>query len=567
MSDRKLRRKSVNVTFAGDDEVLQHIVDAHNQKVKPTSKSRRKSCPERVKTIEEEEEEDHGDNENLPLKKSTALEDESQLCGGEVYGFKTPKKSGQMAQLASESRTPKSILKTPVTKEGTPKKSVNFPSTKNEEMRTPTGKRNLRHRKLQASTPYRLQKRHGAGDSDSSDSMESSSSDSDEDIKPVSSTSKSRTSSASASNTPANTPAKSEKSSATPRKSRRKTEEIDMKTNVEEYFDIHASDVGPTSDATLSKLDVPRLDQESLINLLENVQSSHINECKQMFHELQDMFTNWMFQMCNGFNILLYGFGSKRNLMEKFRSTTLKGFSQLVVNGYFPSLTIKHILNSITEDIFGHNGSFKNPLDQCEFIKKEFEKSGQDFYVIIHNIDGTMLRNDKSQNILSLLCQVPGLHMIASVDHINSSLIWDQTKCSRFRWLWYDATTFAPYTEETSYENSILVQQSGALALSSLTHVMKSLTPNAKGIFLLLARNQLEHKDSTNYIGMSLQELYQRCREAFLVNSDLTLQAQLTEFRDHKMIRSKKSLDGVEHLHIPIDEGTLKEFVDEHTDD
>jgi hypothetical protein len=51
-----------------------------------------------------------------------ALEDDSQLCGGEVYGFKTPKKSGQMAQLASESRTPKSILKTPVTKEGTPKK-------------------------------------------------------------------------------------------------------------------------------------------------------------------------------------------------------------------------------------------------------------------------------------------------------------------------------------------------------------------------------------------------------------------------------------------------------------
>ena len=40
--------------------------------------------------------------------------------------------------------------------------------------------------------------------------------------------------------------------------------------------------------------------------------------------------------------------------------------------------------------------------------------------------------------------------------------------------------------------------------------------------------------------GMSLQDLYQRCRESFLVNSDLTLQAQLTEFRDHKMIKSKK---------------------------
>lgn len=32
MSERKLRRKSVTVTFAGDDEVLQHIVDANNQK-------------------------------------------------------------------------------------------------------------------------------------------------------------------------------------------------------------------------------------------------------------------------------------------------------------------------------------------------------------------------------------------------------------------------------------------------------------------------------------------------------------------------------------------------------
>lgn len=40
--------------------------------------------------------------------------------------------------------------------------------------------------------------------------------------------------------------------------------------------------------------------------------------------------------------------------------------------------------------------------------------------------------------------------------------------------------------------------------------------------------------------GMSLQDLYQRCRESFLVNSDLTLRAQLIEFRDHKLIKSKK---------------------------
>ena len=34
------------------------------------------------------------------------------------------------------------------------------------------------------------------------------------------------------------------------------------------------------------------------------------------------------------------------------------------------------ILNNITEDILGHTGSFKGPLDQCDFIRDTFESSG-----------------------------------------------------------------------------------------------------------------------------------------------------------------------------------------------
>ena len=62
-------------------------------------------------------------------------------------------------------------------------------------------------------------------------------------------------------------------------------------------------------------------------------------------------------------------------------------------------------------------------------------------------------------------------------------------------------TTYLPYTDETSYENSLLVQQTGSLALSSMTHVMKSLTPNAKSIFIMLAKHQLENTDNSTYIG------------------------------------------------------------------
>ena len=58
--------------------------------------------------------------------------------------------------------------------------------------------------------------------------------------------------------------------------------------------------------------------------------------------------------------------------------------------------------------------------------------------------------------------------------------VWDQFQQSQFNWLWWECVTFQHYVEETSYENSLLVQQTGALALSSLTHVLRSLTPNAR---------------------------------------------------------------------------------------
>lgn len=65
-----------------------------------------------------------------------------------------------------------------------------------------------------------------------------------------------------------------------------------------------------------------------------------------------------------------------------------------------------------------------------------------------------------------------------------------------------------------------------------------------------------------NSPGLCFQDFYQQCREAFLVNSDLTLRAQLTEFRDHKLIRTKKGTDGVEYLLIPVDNGILTDFLE-----
>lgn len=65
-----------------------------------------------------------------------------------------------------------------------------------------------------------------------------------------------------------------------------------------------------------------------------------------------------------------------------------------------------------------------------------------------------------------------------------------------------------PYTEETSYENSIMAHQSGALQLSSLRSVYQSLTSNARGIFKIIIEFQLEKKKQTHYQGNTIFFMY-----------------------------------------------------------
>lgn len=123
-----------------------------------------------------------------------------------------------------------------------------------------------------------------------------------------------------------------------------------------------------------------------------------------------------------GFNILVYGLGSKRYLIDEFRTRLLDGKNVIVVNGYFPGLTIKEIFNSLTDGILEHSGGFSSPVEQLEFIEQEFTNSKVEAYIIIHNMDGPSLQFSREQEILCRLAAAPGLHVVASTDHINTPL-------------------------------------------------------------------------------------------------------------------------------------------------
>jgi origin recognition complex subunit 2 len=52
--------------------------------------------------------------------------------------------------------------------------------------------------------------------------------------------------------------------------------------------------------------------------------------------------------------------------------------------------------------------------------------------------------------------------------------------------------------------------------------------------------------------GLPLNRLYTVCREQFLVSSEVTLRAHLTEFKDHELLKFRRGSDGQDCLYIPL---------------
>ncbi|NXD80076.1 ORC2 protein, partial [Halcyon senegalensis] len=565
---------ALQVKFVPDEEVLKHIADDTGMRARKDKTQQTVSLKKFVQRTEDDISDDEAQD---ILEEKTyvvalgihcaqdPMGNSSSVSGGEVYSFQTPKRSSKMSELASE------LAQTPVQsvapdRSECPEKTAKTPqSSSNLSLLWFDTSRGANNKKKEfvSTTPYRLRKRLTVPDlylESESEYSASCSEEEDEEFQKEESTVLSGQ----------KTPAKTKAASALPPRntSAKKHKEDKMNNLVEEYFEAHSSSKVLTSDRTLQKLQKRRLNQQTLHALLKKSSPAYAAEIRELEDNHETLFTKWMLQLHLGFNIVLYGLGSKHDVIEKFRTGQLQDTVHLVANGYFPGITVRSILNSITEEILRYTGTFRSPLDQLAFIVRSLrEDSSLELYVLIHNLDSPMLRGETCQQILALLSSLPSIYLVASVDHINAPLMWDHAKLSLYNWLWYETTTFSPYMEETSYENSLLVQQSGSLALSSLTHVMRSLTLNARGIFRLLAQYQLENKDNPSYPGLSFQDFYQQCREAFLVNSDLTLRAQLTEFRDHKLIRTKRGADGVEYLLIPVDDSTLTNFLEKEDED
>lgn len=84
-----------------------------------------------------------------------------------------------------------------------------------------------------------------------------------------------------------------------------KNHAMDISVNAEDYFLAQSSAVH-TSDRTLSRLKTPRLSQEAVDSLMENVDDCHIKEKSLLMKDYYQQFPLWNFLMrCVPYSIFI----------------------------------------------------------------------------------------------------------------------------------------------------------------------------------------------------------------------------------------------------------------------
>ncbi|RPB26865.1 ORC2-domain-containing protein [Terfezia boudieri ATCC MYA-4762] len=363
----------------------------------------------------------------------------------------------------------------------------------------------------------------------------------------------------------------------------------------ESYFEQHRRGT-KTSNSTLAGL--PQLDLGDYYRLLREYPLPHEGERAMLMDVHRENFGQWAFELSQGFNVMLYGYGSKRQLLMGFAAKIYTPKNHIVVvNGYVPAVTTRDILNNIFATILGVEHRRKlgsNPNDMLDKLielldgEEDDEDNDEDndegastrfpsdarITLIIHSLDGESIRAERHQSLLSRLASHPRVSLVASTDHIKAPLLWDSAKVSQFNFLWHDATTFQPYSSaEASVEELLYMGGSGrAGGTKGVKYVLASLPQNAKELYRILVSHQLQAMEEDGaggagevgeMYGVEYKVLYQMGVEEFICSNDMAFRTLLKEFQDHQMVTSKKDVQGTEVLWAPFRKEELESVLED----
>ncbi|KAK3639916.1 Origin recognition complex subunit 2 [Elasticomyces elasticus] len=271
------------------------------------------------------------------------------------------------------------------------------------------------------------------------------------------------------------------------------------------YFFQNRAGGNKTSANTLpSHLLLGHDDYFAQINAYKDPHAADIKRLKHLHHR---SFDQWIFELQEGFNICLYGYGSKRELVMEF-AEHMYGQAEsekpkiVVVNGYTPGLTIRDILVAVGNVMTGLKLPAQ-PGAMLDMLMSKLESMAPTppLTLVIHSLDHANLRKGNTQAMLARLVAHSSISLIATCDTPNFPLLWDVSITRQLGFLYHDATTFQPYRVEIDVVeevNALLGRSRRRLGgKDGVAYVLKSLPENARDLFRILVEEQLALADSS----------------------------------------------------------------------
>ncbi|RPA87229.1 ORC2-domain-containing protein [Ascobolus immersus RN42] len=339
------------------------------------------------------------------------------------------------------------------------------------------------------------------------------------------------------------------------------------------YFSQHHRKV-PVSNNTLAT--IPPLEPAEYFRLLRSYED-HKEEKENLLKLHSDSFPQWLFELSQGFNILLYGYGSKKSLVESFAEHAYSAQPSrkiMIVNGYIVTLTLKDVFNLLFTTI-SPDGAPKVAADHSVNLETLStllaERPSTQILLLVHALDSDALRPIRVQSVLSQLAHHPQISLLATTNHIRAPLLWDSATLTLYNFLFHHTTTFINYSpaECAAIEESLDMGRGGRVGgTRGVRFVLASLPSNAKLLYKMLIESQLESMsgDMANTEtegGLDYKVLYQRAVEAFVCSNDMAFRSLLKEFQDHQMVTTKKDVGGNEILCAPFEKEQLESILED----
>ena len=380
----------------------------------------------------------------------------------------------------------------------------------------------------------------------------------------------------------------------------------------EEYFWQNRPGGMKTSNNTLSAQTL--LNHDEYFQAISSYQDRHESEMEFLLELHSRAFDQWIFELEEGFNICLYGYGSKRNITDKFAAhlhqhlagmTTYKGSKKTpkiaVVNGYAVGTTLKELLTTIASIAVSTTTKLPNqPAVLLDFLLEHLSSSPppHPIPVILNSIDSVYLRKSPTPAMLARLAAHPSINLICTADTPNFPLLWDVGLKTQYKFLFHDATIFTPYDAEIDVVETVneLLGRSGRRVggRDGVGFVLRSLPENARSLYRILVIEQLaldimeqgldEADEETatpknkkvaqvkavateSNQGVEYRVLYHKAVQEFVCSSEVGFRTLLKEFHDHQMIESRKDAMGTERLWVPFRQEELEGLAEDLASD